>query len=186
MQDISLPMKKLKIVGVMGSGKKAWAHFSEPLGTALASRSVHLLTGGGDGVMKTVSRAFVSVADREGMCMGCIPMQNDRHPGLEAPSNYPNQYVEIPIYTPLGVYNPEQPERVTRNHINILTSDIVIALPGMGGTRNEIDLCGQFGKAVLLYGPEEEFADLDANIPRASELDTAMQWLDRQLTPQPF
>lgn len=178
-------MKKLQIVGVMGSGRKAWAEFAEPLGIGLAHLSVHLLTGGGDGVMRTVSRGFTSVKKREGLSLGCIPM-NHQEDGSYSPHNkYPNPYIELPIYTPLGVYDSENPDEITRNHINVLTSDLVIALPGMGGTRNEISLAQKFKKSVLLYGPEEEFIDIEANIERTSKIDEAINWVQQKIAPQP-
>ena len=39
------------IVGVMGSGKERHAEWSVPLGALLGELGVHLLTGGGQGVM---------------------------------------------------------------------------------------------------------------------------------------
>src|SRR5690606_16565050 len=42
--------RRLPIVGVMGSGSSASA-LAEPLGAALAELPIHLLTGGGAGVM---------------------------------------------------------------------------------------------------------------------------------------
>ena len=50
--------ERLPIVGVMGSGSHPHADLAEPLGRWLAAQGVHLLTGGGAGVMEAVSRAF--------------------------------------------------------------------------------------------------------------------------------
>jgi predicted Rossmann-fold nucleotide-binding protein len=126
--------------------------------------------------MKSVSRGFCSIAEREGHSLGIIPM-NSHETSFVPHNKYPNPYIEIPIMTPLGVYDPENPENITRNHVNILTSDIVIALPGMGGTRNEISLAQKFNKPLLLFGPMTEFQDLSEDIDRAENLSQASHWL---------
>ena len=174
-------MKKLKIVGVMGSGRKSWSDLTEPFGAALAQLPVHLLTGGGDGVMRSVSRGFTSVEDRKGLSLGCLPMMKQEDGNYSPYGKYPNPYVELAIQTPLGVYNADLPDDITRNHINVLTSDIIVAFPGQAGTRNEIALAQKFNKAVLLYGPAEEFADMDETLPRTSEINEALIWVQAQL-----
>lgn len=174
-------MQSLRTIGVMGSGTKSWAYLTEPLGLELARRPVNLLTGGGNGVMKTVSRAFTSVADRQGLAIGCIPCTPDAEGHFIPHNNYPNPYIELPVYTPLGVYDPEAPDKISRNHLNILSSDFVIALPGLGGTRNEIALAEKFNKPFVLYGPEPEFADLPAFMVRAENIDRVMKWVDTAL-----
>ena len=47
---------RLPVVGVMGSGEKEHLPRTEDLGRWLATQRVHLLTGGGKGVMTAVSR----------------------------------------------------------------------------------------------------------------------------------
>lgn len=49
-------VKRLPIVGVLGSGSEPHEEQAKPLGEWLAREGVHLLTGGG--VMEAVSRAF--------------------------------------------------------------------------------------------------------------------------------
>lgn len=58
------------------------------------------------------------------------------------PAGYPNPYTEIVIRTqcPLSMHPMTGTELSSRNHINILSSDIVIALPGSSGTWSEIQL----------------------------------------------
>ena len=58
------------------------------------------------------------------------------------PTGYPNPYTEIVIRTqcPLSMHPMTGTELSSRNHINILSSDIVIALPGSSGTWSEIQL----------------------------------------------
>lgn len=42
-------------------------------------------------------------------------------------------------------------EALSRNHINILTSDVVVALPGGPGTASEVRLALHYGKPVVLF-----------------------------------
>lgn len=65
--------RKIPVVGVMGSGASEWTDLCTALGELLASMGVHLLTGGGKGVMTSVSRAFSQVTNRQGLVLGVIP-----------------------------------------------------------------------------------------------------------------
>ena len=142
-------MKRLPIVGVMGSGTVDHTALAEPLGTLLATKGVHLLTGGGKGVMEAVSRAFVAVHPRAGSCIGIIP--GDYNKGLPK-AGYPNRYVEIPIYTHLPHSGAKGMDALSRNHINVLTSNILIFLPGGDGTHTERMLALQYDKIFMHFG----------------------------------
>jgi predicted Rossmann-fold nucleotide-binding protein len=39
----------------------------------------------------------------------------------------------------------------SRNHINVLSSDVVIVLPGNGGTESEMTLAVRYGKPVIAF-----------------------------------
>ena len=65
--------QRLPIVGVMGSGGERHEARASSLGEWLATEDVHLLTGGGGGVMEAVSQAFFNVPDRRGLVLGVIP-----------------------------------------------------------------------------------------------------------------
>ena len=60
-------MKRLPVVGVMGSGTKRYAERASRVGAWVARSGYHLLTGGGPGVMGAVTEAFVSVSPRAGL-----------------------------------------------------------------------------------------------------------------------
>lgn len=72
---------RMPIVGVLCSGKskyaRRYAKRAKCLGQWLAGRGVHLLTGGGGGVMAAVSEAFYQSPDRRGLVIGIIPCQRD-------------------------------------------------------------------------------------------------------------
>lgn len=170
-------MNPLPIVGVMGSGVRSHEELAVPLGRRLARLGVHLLTGGGRGVMESVSRGFASVENRAGLVIGVLPFGGagagvggadaagpgaggaehrvsrswDPPPGNAevVPSGYPNRWVEIAIRTHLGRGGTEF---ASRNHVNILTSDVVVALPGSAGTASEVALSVRYGRPVVLFG----------------------------------
>jgi len=125
---------------------------SDELGTWLASLSVHLLTGGGGGVMLAVSRAFANVTSRKGLVIGIIPGKiNETITEYELQDGYPNPWIELPIFTHL----PESGERGTnqnsRNHINVLTSDVIVVLPGHLGTAAETELAVRYNKPAIAW-----------------------------------
>lgn len=155
---------KRAVVGVMGSAIEA-PPFAEPLGEALAREGWSLLTGGGQGVMEAVSRGFVQsgVADR-GLCIGVLPEAREENP-----------WVELAIRTPLGIFDPADPERLTRNHINVLSSDALIVLPGRTGTRNEAELSLRYGRPAVLLGPGAEFLDFPPGLERFERLELAVE-----------
>lgn len=171
-------------VGVMGSGKERWEALAAPLGEALARAGVNLLTGGGQGVMASVTQAFCAVPDRAGRCIGVVPTEAiDGGRGGYAPlPGYPNAFIEIPIVSPLSRHTPDAPpDALSRNHINILSSDVVVALPGNHGTRDEIALALRFGRPVILHGDAALFADIAADVPRAASLADVMQFVQTSL-----
>ena len=144
-------MERLKVVGVMGSGQRGHEDLSLGLGEALARLGVHLLTGGGSGVMDAVSKGFQSVPERRGLVLGILPgLAGDGVP--ESPPGYPNEHVELVIRTHLPGRGAEGGSEFSRNSINIATADAVIVLPGGGGTATEARLAQQFQKPVIGFG----------------------------------
>ena len=65
--------------------------------------------------------------------------------------------MEIPIYTHLDRGGPRGDEATSRNHINVLTSTVVIVLPGGEGTASEARLAVRYGKPCIGYlrSPDE-------------------------------
>jgi len=172
---------RLPIVGVMGSHAAAWAAYAAPLGAHLAARGVHLLTGGGAGTMAAVAEAFCGVPGRRGVSIGVLPAMPHPEQGFAPMEGYPNPWVEVPIVTPLGVFNGGDDALITRNHVNILSADAVVALPGSIGTHNEIRLARRFGKKIVLFGPAKEFAAYNGALPVAAALADVAAFLDTAL-----
>lgn len=173
------------VVGVMGSGSARHAHLAEPLGRALAHIGVHLLTGGGAGVMESVSRAFSAVPGREGLVIGILPAEGvppDRanaDPGT--PPGYPNPWVELAIRTHLDARGDHGSGLRSRNHINILSSDLVIALPGSSGTASEVALAIRYRRPLILLGDTAWASNLPASVPTTESVDEAVEFVRRTL-----
>jgi predicted Rossmann-fold nucleotide-binding protein len=144
--------ERRKIIGVIG-GKKDFPELTIPLGQLIASRGFHLLTGAGTGIMEGVSRAFVETPDRLGLSIGIVrataacasPEDSSSRPFSANPVN---AWIEVPIYTHLHLSSQSC---ASRNHINVLTSDLIIALPGSSGTRSEVELSIQYERPLIFF-----------------------------------
>lgn len=158
------PPARLPIVGVMGSGTAEHAERAEPLGRRLAALGAHLLTGGGGGVMAAVSRGFHGVPGRRGLVIGVIP-GGDK-------AGYPNPWVEVPIFTHLSLTGDRGMEAMSRNHVNVLSSDVIVALPGGAGTSSEVQLALRYGRPVVAWIEHDgDIPALPRDVPRAADLE---------------
>ncbi len=172
-------------IGVLGSGEKSHAPLSRPLGTWLARQGYDLINGGGGGVMETVARAFSEVSGRPGQVIGILPSaQPCRSPAerqaYQAPEGYPNPYVDLAIRTHLPLSGAQGKELASRNHIIVLSSDFLIALPGSHGTRSEIELALEYGKPLVLLSPAGEWNDFAGKAPLARSLEDALPLLEQK------
>lgn len=157
-------------VGVMGSGSDEHDDLARPLGELLARSGVNLLTGGGRGVMTSVSRAFTSAPRSIGISIGIIPCLDAAHRNLPKPG-YPNPYVELPVFTHLSATGTQGWENLSRNHINILNSNVIIALPGGPGTASEIGLALEYGRPVLAFESDTHRAvDIPSEVRRVRSI----------------
>lgn len=139
-------------IGVMG-GDVSCDELTKPLGRLIATRGWNLLTGGGEGVMSSVASAFQSTP-HEGVSIGIIRGKATETPARTyAPNKKPNPYVDIAIFTHLPDSGSDGKLRTSRNHINVLSSHVVVGLPGGGGTESEIQLAMEYQvPLVLLLG----------------------------------
>jgi uncharacterized protein (TIGR00725 family) len=131
----------------MGSGRDEHAHLAEPLGHWLAAEGFDLLTGGGGGVMAAVCRAFQGVPGRRGVAVGILP--------AGPPPGYPNPWVDLAIQTHLPQRGAEGAGERSRNHLNVLSARVVVALPGGPGTATEVELALRYGRPLVAFlGPD--------------------------------
>jgi len=174
-----------RVVAVIGSGQTADPHCEE-IGRLVALLGCDLLTGGGGGVMESVTRAFVETSPRTGIAIGIIPATVDRLDALERRETasvaydlrdgYPNPWVELAIYTHLPDSGPEGTLRSSRNHINVLSADAIVALPGEAGTASEMWLAVQYGVPIVAFGDHRA---LPGGMRRATTLDQVRAFLVR-------
>src|SRR5215510_6292501 len=179
-----------RVVAVIGSGTVADPACVE-IGQLIASLGVDLLTGGGRGVMEAVSRAFFEVSPREGLVVGIIPATVDPLDALERrvpaavtyrpPDGYPNPWVELAINTHLPDSGEDGTLRSSRNHINVLSADVIVALPGEAGTVSEMWLAVQYRVPIVAYG--EHRTAIPAGIVHAHTLAEVRAFLVAHLLP---
>jgi uncharacterized protein (TIGR00725 family) len=165
-------------VGVIGSGVDEHAETAHAVGALLARLGVNLLTGGGRGVMRAVSRAFTQAERTRGICIGIIPCLSERD-RLTPKEGYPNEFVELAIYTHLPLSGQRGMEDLSRNHINVLSCAAIVALPGGPGTESEVLLARRYGKPVIRYAPDGRSPHRDSAppMPLATSLDQVEQFL---------
>jgi uncharacterized protein (TIGR00725 family) len=158
------------IVGVMGSGVERHDALAAPVGTWLAEQGVHLLTGGGGGVMEAVSEAFARVPDRQGLVIGVLKgfPEEDGRVTLAAA----NPWVEVPIRTHLPLSGSQGTDPRSRNHINVLTADLVVVLPGGDGTRSEVALAVRYDRPVIAFLGRAELPSGWPVVPLAATFDS--------------
>jgi uncharacterized protein (TIGR00725 family) len=140
------------------------------VGSWLATEDVHLLTGGGGGVMAAVSKAFHETAGRRGLVVGVLP--SSASDPAEPKRGYPNPWVEVPIFTHLPLTGERGTDPLSRNPINLLSSDVVIFLPGRSGTASEAQLAVAYRTPAIAYlDSRGEIPGLPADIPDTSSFE---------------
>ena len=108
-------------IGVMGPASCSLTTYdlARQVGFLIGQKGALLICGGGSGVMEASARG---AKEAGGITIGILP-------GATAADA--NPYIDIPIVTDLGN---------ARNIINILTSQVIIAVHGAYGTLSEIAL----------------------------------------------
>ncbi|MCK4414138.1 MAG: molybdenum cofactor carrier protein [Candidatus Eisenbacteria sp.] len=197
--------RRLPVVGIMGSGTHDHGERAAPLGAWLAGQAVHLLTGGGGGVMEAVSRSFCQTLPRRGLCIGILPAAapgaaavrdaRTSAPGPAPPPpadptmrriDYPNAFVELVIRTHLPYSGERGTDPLSRNHINVLSADIIVAMPGSAGTASEVHLAARYGRPLIAYLEHRgEIPGLPAETPVTGELDAVKAFIRNHLAALP-
>lgn len=173
-------MKHLPIIGVVGSHIDAHEELSTPLGQLIAQSNYHLLTGGGEGVMSAVAKSFTKQAERKGICIGILPISE--HSELKELPHYTNPYIELPIVTKLDIRAAQgSTTPLALNSVNILSSNVIIALPGLKGTEAETSMALVCNKPVILFGPMKEFEHFPTEPMRAETIDEVKSFIHDSL-----
>ena len=181
-----MPRKRFR-VGVIGSGTEHYLQLSKPLGQWLAEQGCDLINGGGGGVMEAVSQAFAEIAGRKGNIIGIIPASGpcdspEMRSAYAPLQGYPNSWIDIPIYTHLPLSGASGKDIASRNHIIVLSADVIVAFPGGSGTRSEIQLALEYGKPLLILNPDHGWDEFQSiQVAMAKNLEEAIQWLTRKI-----
>ena len=172
-------MKRKPIIGVIGSHEDEWEQYAVPLGTYIAKNNYHLLTGAGGGVMTAVAKAFTAVLEKNSMCIGLYPVKDYNQKINHV--DFPNPYIEIPIVTLLSERAQSDTVPESRNAVNILSSDVIVALPGLHGTMNEVSLSLMAQKPMILFGKVSDFQDFPEQAQCVETMDELEQFIQQQL-----
>jgi len=165
----------------MGSSSEEHVDKAEPLGHWLAGQAVHLLTGGGPGVMTAVSRAFAAKVERAGLVLAVLPAADGREDGTPRPG-YPNPWVEVPIVTHLPISKRAGAGPMSRNHINVLTATVLVILPGSLGTASEAELALRYRRpAIAFLDDRADVPALPASIAATDDLEIVKAFVRRHL-----
>jgi uncharacterized protein (TIGR00725 family) len=173
------------VVGVIGSGGHANAN-ARLLGAWLAGEGVHLVTGGGSGVMSAVSEAFCRARPpaRRGVIIGILPASaSDRS---RSPAAYPNPWVEVPVRTHLHLSGESGQSDLSRNHLVVLTSQVLVAMPGSYGTSSEVALAVKYGRPVIAFLEDgETIPALSPEIPVSADFESVKEFVLSRLGRSP-
>jgi uncharacterized protein (TIGR00725 family) len=164
-----------RVVAVFGSGTAAEADACRQVGRLVAELGCDLLTGAGGGTMEAVAQAFCERRDELGsaaLSIGIVPGDVGTDGAYTAKPGYPNAWVELAIYTHLPLSGPDGQDQLSRNHINVLSADAIVALPGGPGTRAEVDLAQRYGVPAVGYGGQDH-----AGIERAATIERLRAFL---------
>jgi uncharacterized protein (TIGR00725 family) len=181
-----MPGVSNQTVGVVGSGSVEHEDHARAVGELLADLGVNLLTGGGQGVMAAVSRAFTQSVRRRGICIGIIPCagETDR---TERKRDYPNKFVELPIYTHLPYSGHQGTHDLSRNHINILSCVALIALPGEHGTAAEVSLAIRYNRPVIAFARNPGLVrHFPSSVRRVARIEDVSDFLGTHVDPYDF
>jgi uncharacterized protein (TIGR00725 family) len=191
MNDVTASMKYTlasKTVGVMGSGRRLDTTVqtsAAQVGELLADLKVNLLTGGGGGVMQAVSESFREAQTRksqsEGIIIGIL-----RPAGLDDESvarlRREKNYSDLSIRTHLPFSGDKGTDTLSRNHINALTPDVIVALPGAGGTAGEVTLALRYGTPLIVFSPDSKAVSAFPKYPHhAKEIAEVREFLLKHL-----
>ena len=70
----------------------------------------------------------------------------------------------------------------SRNHINILTSDVIVALPGDAGTLSEVRLAVRYERPIIAFvESDQEIPGLPSSVSTSGSLAEVRTFVERQL-----
>jgi len=111
------------------------------------------------------------------MSIGIIPCASESDRGTPK-AGYPNEFVELAIYTHLPFSGPQGTHDLSRNHINVLSCAAIVALPGEAGTAAEVSLAIRYHKPVIIYSPNHRLVEHFPHVvPRVDSIEGLREFL---------
>jgi len=103
---------------------------------------------------------------------------NSDESAVHSRDGYPNPWVEIPVQTHLPLSGVCGTEALSRNHVNILTSDVVVALSGDAGTLSEVVLALRYQRPIIAFvDSDQEIPGLPKRVPRVGSLEGVQKFV---------
>jgi predicted Rossmann-fold nucleotide-binding protein len=174
--------RRRRVVAVIGSGTAAELDACRQIGRLVAELGCDLLTGAGGGTMEAVARAFCERRDElssAALSIGIVPGAIGADGRYATKPGYPNPWVELAIYTHLPRSGADGKDMLSRNHINVLSADAIVVLPGGAGTQSEVELARQYGVAAIAYGRQTP-----DGVEHATQVGRVREFLVGQLSPK--
>lgn len=132
--------------------------------------------------MSAVSEAFSEIPDRRGLVIGVLPGAAD---GATPREGYPNPWVEMALLTHLPLSGRRGAEPMSRNHINVLSSHVLVALPGGPGTSSEVALALRYGRPLVAFlGSRDEIPGLPGGVRVEDDLEGVKQFVRERIVSQ--
>jgi hypothetical protein len=92
-------------------------------------------------------------------------------------AGYPNASIELPVFTHLPLSGERGKDSMSRNHLNVLTAQALVVLPGDAGTLSEAELALRYRKPALLFGPLRALHRFPEQLERTDSLERVCEWL---------
>lgn len=162
-------MPRAPVVGVMGGADvpEDVEDQARRLGQAIAERGWTLLNGGRDAGVMRASACGARQAD--GLVVGVLPGRGDG-PGVA-------DDLDVAVFTGMGE---------ARNNVNVLSSDVVVALPGGSGTLSEAALAVKTGTPLVLldWSPDTVPSTLESQARQVGTVEEALAAVEDVLESQ--
>jgi len=111
--------------------------------------------------------------------VGIAPCGDD--PATPRPG-YPNPFVELAILTHLPLSGLSGTEPLSRNHINVLSSNVLVALPGGPGTSSEVALAVRYRRPIAAFlDKRSDIPELPGEVPALGTLGEVQDFVRRTL-----
>src|SRR5262249_32935326 len=114
------------------------------------------------------------------ICIGIVPCESEGDRATPK-AGYPNRFIELAIYTHLPSSGDQGTHDLSRNHINVLSSAAIVALPGEAGTVSEIELAIRYGKPLIAFSPDLELVRFPRSVRRTDNIDEVKMFLESHI-----